>query len=124
LANIIRAANAKSGEDSVKAEKRMVVVRFKVQCQPDKTDAMVEAMKEIIGACRPLPGVIHFDIARDLMDPHSLIATEVFEDRAAMKNEESQPEIAKVIELMQAGALTRPPEWTIFDVASSESPTM
>jgi hypothetical protein len=53
-----------------------------------------------------------------------LIAAEVFEDRDAMAREEELPEVAKVIELMEGGALAGPPEWTIFEVASSESPTM
>jgi quinol monooxygenase YgiN len=102
----------------------MIVVRFKVRCQPGKTDELAAAMKNIVGAARGLPGVVHFDIGRDLTDPDALIATEVFEDRAAMEREEALPEVAKVIELMQAGALAGPPEWTIYEVASSESPTM
>jgi quinol monooxygenase YgiN len=81
-------------------------------------------MKEVVEAARELPGVIHFDIARDLTDADALIATEVFEDRAAMEREEALPAVAKVVELMQAGALAAPPEWTVFDVASFESPTM
>ena len=102
----------------------MIVVRFKVQCQPGKSDAMALAMADVVAAARRLPGVIHFDIARDLTDPNSLIATEVFEDRAAMGREEALPEVAKVIELLQSGSLAAAPEWTIFDVASSESPQM
>ncbi len=81
-------------------------------------------MKEVVDAARELPGVIHFDIARDLTDADALIATEVFEDRTAMEREETLPEVAKVVELMQAGALAGPPERTVFEVASSESPTM
>jgi quinol monooxygenase YgiN len=80
------------------------------------------AMSEVVAPSRALPGVIHFDVARDVTDANSLIATEVFEDRAAMERQESQPEVAKVVKLAEAGALTAPPEWTIFDVASSESP--
>jgi quinol monooxygenase YgiN len=102
----------------------MIVVRFKIRCQPSRTDDMVHAMTEVIRSARTLPGVVHFDIGRDLSDPDSLIATEVFEDRAAMEREESIPEVAKVVELMEAGAVTGPPEWTIFDVASAESPSM
>ncbi len=101
----------------------MLVVRFKVQCQSDKT-AELAAMTDIVDLARGLPGVIHFDIARDLTDADALIATEVFEDRAAMAREEALPEVAKVVELMQSGALAGPPEWTVFDVASSESPAM
>ena len=59
-----------------------------------------------------------------LTDQDSFIATEVFEDRAAMDREEAIPEVAALVKIMEAGALTGPPEWTIFDVASSESPSM
>jgi hypothetical protein len=48
----------------------------------------------------------------------------VFEDRAAMEREEGLPEVAKVVELMQSGALAAAPEWTIFEVASAESAAM
>jgi quinol monooxygenase YgiN len=102
----------------------VVVVRFKVRCQPEKSAEMAAAMKAVVEAARRLDGVIHFDIARDLTDADALIATEVFEDRAAMEREESIPEVAQVVELMQAGALAGSPEWTIFEVASSESPQM
>jgi quinol monooxygenase YgiN len=102
----------------------MIIVRFKVRCQPDRTEDVARAMEGIVEAARPLPGVIHFDIARDLTDPNALIATEVFEDRDAMQREEALPEVAKVVELMQGGALAGPPEWTRFEVASSESPSM
>jgi quinol monooxygenase YgiN len=101
-----------------------MVVRFKVRCQPDKTEPMAAAMSGVVEAARDLPGVIHFDVARDLTDEDSLIATEVFEDRAAMEREEALPQVAAVVELMQSGALAGVPEWTIFEVASSESPTM
>ena len=102
----------------------MLVVRFKVQCQSGKTDEMAAAMAAVVSAARPVPGVVHFDIGRDVTDPNSLIATEVFEDRAAMEREEGLPEVAKVVELLQGGALAAAPEWTIYEVASSESPQM
>ncbi len=102
----------------------MIVVRFKVQCQSDKTAEMAAAMKDVVDAARELPGVIHFDIARDLMDADALIATEVFENRTAMERGEALPEVAKVVELMQSWGLAAAPEWTVFDVASSESPAM
>jgi quinol monooxygenase YgiN len=102
----------------------VIVVRFKVNCQPGKTADVAAAMGDIVAAARGLPGVVHFDIGRDITDDDALIATEVFEDRAAMEREEALPEVAKVVELMQGGALAGPPEWTIFEVASSESPQM
>lgn len=102
----------------------MIVVRFRVQCRPEKTDEVMAAMKDVVGPSRQLPGVIHFDVARDVTDPDALIATEVFEDRAAMERQESQPEVANVVGLVEAGALAAPPEWTIYEVASAESPEL
>lgn len=102
----------------------MLVVRFRVQCLESKSDEMAERMEEVVRAARTLPGVLHFDIGRDVTDRNALIATEIFADRAAMELEEAIPEVAGVVGLMQDGALAGPPEWTIFDVASSESPAM
>ena len=102
----------------------MIVVRFKIRCQPDRTDEVAAAMRDIVKAARGLPGVLHFDIARDLTDDDALIATEVFEDRDAMAREEELPEVAKVVGLMEGGALAGPPEWTRYEVASAESPEM
>ena len=101
----------------------MLVVRFKVQCQPDKVEDVAAAMAAVVAPSRQLPGVVHFDVARDVTDPNAVVAVEVFEDRAAMERQESQPEVAKVVELMEAGALAAPPEWTIYEVSSSESPS-
>ena len=102
----------------------MIVVRFKVRCLPDRTEAVMKAMAAVVAPSRSLPGVIHFDVARDVTDPDSLIATEVFEDQAAMERQEGQPEVAGVIDLIGAGALSGAPEWTIYEVASAESPEM
>ena len=102
----------------------MIVVRFKVQCQPDRTDEVMAAMKDVVLPSRALPGVIHFDVARDVPDSNALIATEVFEDRAALDRQESQPEVIKVVGLVEAGALSAPPEWTIFEVTSAELPEL
>ena len=62
----------------------MIVARFKVQCLSDKTEEMLQAMRAVVGPSRALPGVIHFDVARDVTDANALIALEVFEDRAAL----------------------------------------
>ncbi len=100
----------------------MVIVRLKVQCRPDRTEELLEAMKALVGPSRAMPGVVHFDLARDVTDPNSLLAIEVFEDRATMDRHDSQPEVAELVGVMQGGALAAPPEWTVFEVASAESP--
>jgi quinol monooxygenase YgiN len=102
----------------------MLIVRFKVRCKPGMSEQMATAMAAVVEAARSLPGVIHFDVARDVTDENAFVATEVFEDREAMEREEAMPEVAKVLELLQGGAPAGPPEWTIYDVASSESPEL
>ena len=97
----------------------MIVVRFKVQCQPDKTDQVMAALQELVDPSRGVEGVVSFDIARDLVDPDSFIATEVFEDRAALERQESLPEVAKTLAVLE-GSLAAEPEATIFHVSSSE----
>ena len=97
----------------------MIVVRFKVQCQPEKTEQVAAAMEQVIAPSRALDGVVSFDIGRDLADPDSLIATEVFEDRAALDRQESQPEVATVLGLLEESVAVEP-EATIFHVSSSE----
>ncbi len=64
-----------------------------------------------------MDGVGSFDIGRDLADPHSFIATEVFEDRAALERQESLPVVPNVLGLLEGAAQ---PEATIFHVSTSE----
>lgn len=97
----------------------MIVGRFKISCNPDKTDEVMGALSAVVTASRGLPGVIHFDVARDITDPDSFIATEVFTDHAALDLQESQPEVARVMELIGAGALQGAPEWTVYEVVAS-----
>ncbi|CAN7720933.1 putative quinol monooxygenase [Aminobacter sp. LjRoot7] len=97
----------------------MIVVRFKVQCQPGKSEALIAAFKEVIAVSRPLKGVISFDIGRDLGDPNSFVATEVFENKAALESQEALAEVQKTIELLGEVA-SGTPEATIFHVSSSE----
>jgi quinol monooxygenase YgiN len=96
----------------------MLVLRFKVQCQPDKTEEALEAFKAVVAPSREVEGVISFDIARDLADPNSIIAIEVFEDDAARERQESLPEVGNVMSLLP-GAIAGPPEATAFQVSSS-----
>ena len=97
----------------------MIVVRFKVQCQPEKTAQVMAAFEEVIAPSRAVAGVISFDIARDLADPDSFIAVEVFEDRAALERQESLPVVQQTIGLLEE-LVAAAPEATIFHVSSSE----
>jgi len=97
----------------------MIVVRFKVQCRPDKAEQVMAALTEVVSASRTLDGVISFDIGRDVSDANSFIATEVFEDRAALDRQEALPEVAKTLGILE-DSLVSEPEATIFHVSSSE----
>jgi quinol monooxygenase YgiN len=96
----------------------VLVLRFKVQCQPDKTEEALAAFEAVVAPSREVEGVINFDIARDLTDPDSIIAIEVFEDEAARDRQESLPEVANVMNLLP-NALSGPPEATAYQVSSS-----
>jgi quinol monooxygenase YgiN len=99
-------------------EVEMIVVRFKIQCSPERAAEVEEAMRAVV-APSALDGVISFDIGKDLADPCSFVATEVFDDRQALERQEAQDEVARVMSLLES-ALVAEPEATIFDVASSE----
>ena len=97
----------------------MVVVRFRVTCKPEKLKEAVAAFQDVVAPSRSTPGVINFDIAQDITDPTALIATEVFENQAALERQESLLEVQKVIGML-GDCVTGPPEATIFHVSSSE----
>ena len=97
----------------------MDVIRFKVTCQPGAVDKAIEVFERVVEPSRRVEGVVSFDIARDLVDPHSIIATEVFEDAAARERQEALPEVADVMAALPS-LLAAPPEATIYHVASSE----
>lgn len=97
----------------------MDVIRFKVTCQPGTVDKAIEVFTPVVEPSRRVEGVISFDIARDLVDPNSLIATEVFEDAEARERQESLPEVANVMAALPS-LLAAPPEATIYHVSSAE----
>jgi len=97
----------------------MIVVRFKVKCQPAKTKEAISAFEEVVAPSRMVQGCIHFDIARDLTDPDAIIATEVFSDKDALARQEKLPAVQAIIGKLE-GWLAAPPEATIFHVSSSE----
>jgi len=97
----------------------MIVVRFKVQCQPGKADRVMAAFQDVVAASRSASGVISFDIGRDVTDPDSFIATEVFTDRTALERQESLPEVAKTLGILEESVAAEP-EATIYHVSSSE----
>jgi quinol monooxygenase YgiN len=94
----------------------MVILRFKIQSKPDKSEELMAALAEIITPARATEGVVAFDIARVLRDPDSFIATAIYEDGAALERQESLPEVRRVM-IMLPESLVTPPERTIFDAA-------
>jgi quinol monooxygenase YgiN len=98
----------------------MIVIRFRVQCQPDKAGELASAFEKVLEPSRSLPGVVSFDIARDVSDENTFIATEVFEDDTARERQESLSEVANVMSLLPK-VLAAPPQATLFRVSSSES---
>ena len=98
----------------------MIVLRFKVQCKPDKSAELSAAFADVVAPSRATDGVISFDIARDVADPNSFVATEVFGDAAARGRQEALPEVGKVMSLLPTVAAA-PPEATLFHVSSSEA---
>ena len=99
----------------------MVILRQKMRSKPDKTDDVTTALAAIIAPARATPGVMHLDIARDLLDHDSFIATAVYEDGAALERQESAAEVHRAMALF-AEALAAPPDRTIFD--ASVDPTL
>lgn len=97
----------------------MIVGRFKVKCKPEKTDQALALFREIVASSRPLEGTINFDMGRDITDPDSFLAFEVFADQAALDRQESLAVVQKTLGLLPE-ILVGEPEWTIFHVASSE----
>jgi quinol monooxygenase YgiN len=97
----------------------MIVLRFKIQCRPERTEEVLAALRDVVAPAREVAGVIEFDIARDLLDRDSFIATEVFEDTAARERQEALPQVARVLELLPE-CLAAPPEATVYHVSSSE----
>ena len=97
----------------------MIVVRFKVRCRPERIEQALVAFAEVIAPSRALDCVVSFDIARDIAEPDSIVAVEVFDDREALERQESLPEVQRILGELE-GWLADPPEATIFHVSASE----
>jgi len=97
----------------------MIVVRFKMQCRPEKKEQAMAAFREVIAPSRAVEGVISFDIGQDLSDANSFLAIEVFEDREALERQESLDAVQKAIGLFEEWVAAAP-EATIYDVSSAE----
>lgn len=97
----------------------MEVIRFTATCRPDGIDTAVELFRRVVEPSRRLPGVVAFDVARDVLDPNTLVVTEVFDDVAARDRQAALPEAGEVMAALP-GLLAGPPEAVIYQVASSQ----
>ena len=87
----------------------MIVVRFKLRCSPDKAEEVGALLAAVQSASQAVPGVITFDIGRDLLDADAFIATDVFDDRAALDRQEAlQTTVPRGSTMHQSGATAIP----------------
>ena len=94
----------------------MIILRQRMRSKSERTDDVLAALAAIIPGARATQGVISLDIARDLLDPDSFVATGIYEDGAALERQESAPEVHRAV-AMFAEALAAPPDRTIYDAS-------
>jgi quinol monooxygenase YgiN len=94
----------------------MVILRQQMRAKPGRTDDVLAALAAIVPGARATQGVISLDIARDLLDPDSFVATGVYEDGAALERQESTPEVHNAM-AMFSEALAAPPDRKIYDAS-------
>lgn len=96
----------------------MLVVRFKVTAQPAHSDKLAKQFEKVVKASRPLQGVIGFDIGRDITDRNSFIATEVFDNRAALDRQEALQEVKDTVAML-GEVLAKAPDAMVYDIKSA-----
>src|SRR5882757_11503510 len=99
----------------------MIILRQQMRSKSKRTDDVLAALAAIIPGARATEGVISLDIARDLLDPDSFVATGVYEDGAALQRQESAPAVHRAM-AMFADSLAAPPDRRIYD--ASRDPTL
>jgi len=97
-------------------EDHMIILRQQMRSKSERTDDVLAALAAIIPGARATQGVISLDIARDLLDPDSFVATGIYEDGAALERQESAPEVHRAM-AMFSEALAAPPDRTIYDAS-------
>jgi quinol monooxygenase YgiN len=83
----------------------MLIVRFAFRTRPGKAEDAAAVLAPVVAASRALPGVISIDIARDITDPEAFIATEVYEDRAALDRQMELPETIAALTALHGGLI-------------------
>jgi quinol monooxygenase YgiN len=94
----------------------MIILRQQMRSKPERTEDVWAALAAIVPGARATQGVISLDIARDLLDPDSFIATGVYEDASAVERQESAPEVHAAM-TMFPDALAAPPDRKFYDAS-------
>jgi quinol monooxygenase YgiN len=94
----------------------MIILRQQMRSKPERTDDVWAALAAIVPGARAMQGVISLDIARDLLDPDSFIATGVYEDASAVERQESAPEVHAAMAIFPE-ALAAPPDRKFYDAS-------
>ena len=81
----------------------MIIVRFWFRCHPGRAEDAVAALLPVIDASRAVPGVISIDFGRDIADPDAFIATELYEDRAALDRQMELPQTQAALGALRDG---------------------
>src|SRR4029077_14840604 len=97
-------------------EDSMIILRQQMRSKSERTVDVLAALAAIIPGARATQGVISLDIARDLLDPDSFVATGIYEDGAALERQESAPEVHRAM-AMFSEALAALPDRTIYDAS-------
>jgi quinol monooxygenase YgiN len=97
----------------------MIVLCFKVRCQPGTGDQVVSALQDVVSPSRAMPGVISFDIGRDVSDPDAFFAMEVFKDQAALDHQNALPEVRRVLDMLER-VQTDAPDVAVYSVSTPE----
>ena len=63
----------------------------------------MSALLPAVAASRALPGVISIDFGRDIADSDAFIATEIYEDRAALDRQLALPETEAALAALRDG---------------------
>lgn len=98
----------------------MIILRQQMRSRPERTEDVWAALAAIVPGARATPGVISLDIARDLLDPDSFVATGVYDDAAAVERQESAPEVQAALALLP-DALAAPPDRKFYDASRDPS---
>ena len=94
----------------------MIILRQQMRSKPERTADVLAALAAIIPEARATQGVISLDIARDLLDPDSFVATAVYEDGAALQRQESALAVHRAM-AMFSEALAASPDRMVYDAS-------